>query len=889
MTSSGGSWHWLVSFVRNLTRGRRADADLDANVRSYLDLLIDEKTARGLAPADARRAALVELGGLEATKERIRRVRAGAWLTEVGRDMRHAVRMARRVPAFAVAATLTLALGIGANTAVFSVVDAVMLRDLPYGDASRIVRLQNHDARGTFGLSERERLIYAAESSTFASFSAYYATAANLTGTGDAERITGAVVDANIFETLGVRPLRGRLFERGDATGGPGTVVVLSEGFWTRRFGRDEAILGQALTLNGRPRTVVGILPNAVKLPGGFTGAPIELYLPLVFSGPPNPENIHYMEAVARLAGGVSHEPAGQVMRAKAAEIRREIAALPDTYSVRLIPIDQVVLGDVRPGLIVVSAAVGLLLLVACGNLAGLLLVRFQQRHAELSLRAALGASSGRLVRQMLTESVLLAVAGGAVGTVIAAAGTRLLVTLQPELPRLDGIGLDRSVLAFTAVLSILTGLVFGTLPAMAHARRRGHLRVSADLGRGASGGVSLRARRPLIAVQVALSVALAIGAGLLARSAMALAAVPPGFDPSGVLTVRVTIPSSAYPDRASTRRFVEEALTEIRSLPGVIAAGATTHLPLVDGTGDWGLIIEGLPERDDDGRRPNADWSAVTADYFPAMGIRVIEGRAYGPGDVEGAPLVTIINERTAREYFPGHSPLGRRMRMTSTLDPVDREIVGVVADVRHDGLDTEPGRQMFLPLAQFPAGQDVGGGSRSLVIRTAGNPTLAVNAIRAKLRAMDPDVPVALVRTMNDIVASSTSVSRLYVIMFGTFSGLAVAIVSIGVYGVASYLVATRRRELAVRRALGASPGAIVRLVLREGGVPAVAGVGAGVLAAFAGSQLIDSMLFGVTSRDPITFVLVPIVVLIVTVLANLMPARAAIAESPTVGLRQ
>ncbi|HSC26192.1 MAG TPA: FtsX-like permease family protein, partial [Vicinamibacterales bacterium] len=511
-----------------------------------------------------------------------------------------------------------------------------------------------------------------------------------------------------------------------------------------------------------------------------------------------------------------------------------------------------------------------------------------QQRTAELSLRSALGASKGRLVRQMLTESSLLALAGGVVGAALAAAGTRLLLALQPNLPRLDRIGVDGAALAFTAGLSMLTGIAFGLVPALSQSRRGGLQTIAAVTGR-ASGGPSLRARWPLISVQVALSVTLAIGAGLLARSATALAAVTPGFASSGVLTLRVTLPSSSYPDRATTRRFLEDALADARSLPGVISAGATTHLPLVDRTGDWGLMIEGLPERDENGRRPNADWSVVSAGYFEAMGIRVIEGRTYGPRDAEGAPLVTIINERTAREYFPGRSAIGRRMRMSSTLDPVDREIIGVVADVRHDGLDQEAARQMFLPLAQFPAGQDSGGGSVSLVVRTAGDPTALTGSIRARLRDRDPNVPVALVRTLDDIVTSSTSVSRLYLVLFGVFSALAIAIVSAGVYGVASYLVATRRRELAVRRALGASSASIVGLVLKGGTLPALVGVLAGVLGALALSQLIDSLLFGVTSRDPMTFVLMPLAVLAVTGIANFLPARAAVRDSPAVGLRQ
>lgn len=883
-----GVFHWLSSLVRNLTRGDRSDAELDANVQSYVDLLTDEKVAGGMPPDQARRAALIEAGGIESTKEETRRVRAGAWVAEISRDVRYALRLARHAPAFSITAVLTLGLGIGANIAVFSVVNGVLLGRLPYDAPDRIVKFQNHDAQNEFGVSERERLIYADESSIFEVFATYSFGAVNMTGAGDAERLTGAIVDAGVFDVIGVHAMRGRLFTPSDASGGPGTVAVLTEGFWARRFARDESLVGRSVTLNGRPRTVVGILPAGVRLPGDFTGSPVEVYLPLVFSGPPNPENIHYLDAVARIKEGVSLEQAGTRLRVRATEVRQEISQLPETYSVRLIPVDEVVLGDVRPGLLAVSAAVALLLLIACGNLAGLLLARSQQRAAELTLRSALGASRGRLLRQMMTESVLLAIVGGGLGAVLATLGTRLLVALGPNLPRAEEIGVDGWALVFAAGLAMATGVLFGLAPALVQARRDGPATMAAGTGRGSNAGVSLGARRSLIAGQVALSVMLGIGAGLLARSVAALAAVPTGFDPSGVLTMRVTLPAASYPNLASSRRFLDDALRKIRSVPGVIEAGATTHLPLASGMGDWGLMIDGLPERDENGRRPNADWSAVSSGYFEAMGIRVVEGRTYGAGDVAGAPLVTIISERMAREYFPGRSAIGRRMRMSSTIDPVYREIIGVVADVHHEGLDQPPARQMYLPLAQFPTGQDTGGGTRSIVVKSQGDPTLPTSAIRARLRESDPDAPVALVQTMREIVDGSTSVSRLYLVMVGLFSGLAIAIVSVGIYGVASYLVATRRRELAVRRALGATSGAVVRLVVREGAMPALAGAVVGVMGALAMSGLVNNLLFGVTSRDPLVFVLVPAIITALAVAANLLPARGAIRENPTMALR-
>lgn len=886
MKPSGSLFSWLRSLGRNVAKPSARDADLTAEVQSYVDLLADEKSAAGMNPDEARRAALLELGGVEATKEATRAVRAGALLAELVQDARYAARMAGREFGFTTAAVLTLALGIGANTAVFSVVHGVLLQPLPYKDTDQIVMLRNRDADGTFGVSDRERLIHVTQSSLFSDFATYLFAPANLIGVGEAERLLGALVDVNLFTMLGVVPVRGRVFVSADDQAQPTTTAIISHELWTRRFAADESIIGRTITLDGRQRTIVGILPAGFRLPGNFIGEGVAVYLPRGVVVP-DPRNIHYLTAVARLARGVSLAQANARIGAIATRIKEDIASLPPTFSIVLVPVDRDVLGDVRPGLAIVTAAVGLLLLIACGNLATLLLARGQKRRAEIGLRSALGASRARIVRQMLTESVSLALAGGVVGVVLASIGVRALVFLEPDLPRLENVEVDGSVLLFTAALSIVTGLLFGLIPARMQTRE-GLLSMSlAGAARGST-SARLQGRRPLVAGQVALLVTLAIGAGLLARSARHLAAVPPGFDTTNVLTMRLTLPLSKYPDTVSTQRFYQRLLDTVRTLPGVTAAGAVTALPMASNPGDWGLMIEGLPERLGNGRRPFADWIVASDSYFETMSIPLVAGRTFRPTDVTGSLPVVIINSRMARDYWPNGSPLGARLRMTTDIDPVYRTIVGVVGDVRHDGLEAPVQRQIFLPRFQFPAGEMPAGGDMTVVVRSAGDRTALTRALRARVAELDRDVPVAALRSMSDVVGASTSVMRMYLLFFGVFSALALAIVCVGLYGVSSYIVTADRRALAIRRVLGASGASVVALVLREGTMLTVMGTLAGVVASLAFAGVMSRLVFSVSSRDPLTFVAVPTLIIVAAVVANFLPARRAVREDAFLALR-
>ena len=885
MTDHGSLFCWLRSLGRNIAKTRARDTDLSAEVQSYVELLT-EKVAAGMEPEAARRAALIELGGIEATKEATRAVRAGAFLAELAQDTRYAVRMAQRELGFTTVAILTVALGIGANTAVFSVVNAVLLRPLPYTNADEIVMLRNRDADGTFGVSDRERLIHLTQSSLFSSFSTYAFAPANLIGAGEAERLVGVLVDANLFSTLGVRPTRGRIFVPADDQAQPTNTAIISYELWMRRFSGDESIIGRTAILNGLRRTIVGVLPAGFRLPGNFLGEGASVYLPrgLVV---PDPQNIHYLTAVARLAPGVSLPQANARITAIATRIKEEIASLPPTYSIVLVAVDREVLGDVRGGLVITAAGVGLLLLIACGNLATLLLARAQKRRAEIGLRAALGASRGRIVRQILTESVLLSFAGGAVGVLLASIGASVLVSLEPDLPRLNNVGVDGRVLVFTAAVSLVTGLLFGLVPARAQTREG---MLSTSLAGAARGSTSarLQARRPLIAGQIALLVTLSLGAGLLARSARQLASVPSGFDDTNVLTMRLTPPLSTYPDTPSTHQYYQRLLDDVRAVPGVDAAGAVTALPMASNPGDWGLMVEGLPERLGNGRRPFADWIVASDGYFEAMRIPLLAGRTFKPSDTTTSLPVVIINSKMARDYWPNSSPLGVRLRMTTDIDPVYRTIVGIVGDVRHDGLEAPVQRQIFLPRFQFPAGQAPAGGDMTVVVRTAGDSPALSGALRARVTELDPNVPVAEIRAMSDVVSASTSVRRMYLLFFAVFSALALAIVCVGLYGVSSYIVTAERRSLAIRRVLGASGARVVALILRDAAMPAATGALAGVLTSLAFAGMMSGLIFGISSRDPVTFVVVPALIVVAALAANLLPALRAVTENAFDALR-
>ncbi len=804
------------------------------------------------------------------------------------RDLRFALRMLVKYPGFSIAAIVTLGLGIGANSAIFSVVDAVMFNGLPYDNPEQVVTVYGTDLEDRFGVSEMERLRYIDETDVFASVAAYATGAMTITGQGDADLLPAAFVNANLFSTLGRAPLRGRTFSPEEDAPGPSAVVVVSYGLWQQLGGIDD-VVGSNIVVNGRARTVIGVLPQDFRLPTDYQQSTASIYFPLGLNPSPDPRNLHYLNVAARLADGVGPAQAQTAMVTVSERLREEIGTLPPTFIAAVVPMQQELFGDVSQTLVVLLVAVGLVLLIACVNVASLLLARGEARARELAIRTALGAGRKRLVRQLLTESVVLGAIGGGLGLLLAMWAVQALVSLNPPgLPRIDEVLVDGRVIAFTFGVALLTSVLFGLAPAFqsAHVDEQGLREGSVRTTAGRQG---LRLRRALVVTEVAVGLMLTIGAGLLIRSFAELQSVGPGFASERVMTMRSWLPGSRYPDKPAVRDFYREALTKIRALPGVTNAGAISQLPMASTPGDWGVRLEGREEeRLASGRRPWADWIVVTDGYFETMGIALRQGRFTDATDRETSIPTAVINETMAARYWPDGSALGSRFKLSSNIDTLYRTVVGIVADVKHNGLDSQTRPQMFLPHGQFPATASFTMSTMSLALVTTGDPEAITGAVRQALRSIDPDIPIAQVATMENVVKGSTSMRRLNVWLFSGFGMLALVLVTVGVYGVMAYSVTQRSREIGIRMALGASPQTVRGEIVRQGVTLTAFGIGAGLVGALALSHLLSGLLFGIGARDPITFIVIPLLLAAIGTLACYVPARHATTVDPATTLR-
>lgn len=804
------------------------------------------------------------------------------------RDARHALRAFMRSPGFTAASLLTLALGIGANTAMFSVVNGVLLRALPYDEPDRVVVLTSEDVDGTFGISDLERQRYLGQTRIFDAIGTYVTSPVNLTGGESAERLEAAFVDPSALAALGARPALGRVFAAEENRRGTDLVVILGHALWQRRFGADPSVLGQSLAVDGTARSIVGVMPSEFRMPTEFSGGRSELFIPLAPNPVPDPRNFHYMQGVARLADDVSLAVARGEMAAVSAQLRQEIATLPPTFEARLTPVRTEVLGDVRPALMVLLGAVGLLLLIASVNVANLFLARSEERQLDTSIRSALGAGRGRLLRQLFTESTILAIAALGVSLLLAAWTLQALVRLSPpNLPRIDELSIDLRVFLFATGVSLASAVLFGLIPALGV--REGALqRALRDGGRSTTraGG---RMRRMLVVGEMALAVMLAVGGALLVQSFVRLQAVDAGFDRRDLLTVSVSLPSTTYPNKGAARTFYRDLLSDVGGLPGVVAVGAVNNLPMNSSPGDWGIRIEGREEeRLPSGRRPWGDWIVTTQGYFESMGIRLREGRTFAAADTADASPVVMINATLADLYWPDGDALGKRFKMSSDIDEVYRTIIGIVEDVRHRGLDAAPRREFYVPYSQFPASQDFPVAAMTLVVRTGGAALSLTDAIRRTVTALDADVPVAAVRSMDEVVETSTSVRRLNALLFGAFGVLGLILVAIGVYGVMAYSVAQRTKELGVRMVLGADRREVVRMLVLQGMGLSLVGIAIGIAGALGGSRFLAGMLFGVGASDPVTLVGVPLLLSGVAFAACCLPALRATRADPISALR-
>ncbi|HZS03644.1 MAG TPA: ABC transporter permease [Blastocatellia bacterium] len=797
------------------------------------------------------------------------------------RDLRYGARMLLKYPSFTFVAVITLSLGIGANTAIFSVVNAVLLRPLPYPQADRLLWVGGWDRKGDKeqGVTPADFLDYREQSRSFAALAASVSDSIpmNLSGSGDPERLRGALVTANYLDVFGVKPALGRTFLSEDGQEGHEPVVVLSHGLWVRRFGADPGIVNQTITLDKRRVTVVGVMPAGFQYPPG-----VEVWQPFGFPASPQSQfrsrELHFLRPVARLSPGVSREQAQAEVETLARGLEAQYPRTNTSQSLFLMPLRERLVGNIKLTLMVLFGAIGFVLLIACANVANLLLARAASRQKEMAVRAAMGASRPALVRQLLTESLMLALTGGAGGAMLAMWGIDLLVALGAgNLPRADEVRVDPAVFGFTLAVSLVTGLLFGLAPAL-QSSRLGLSEVLKEGGRSAGGGAGHnRTRSLLVVAEVALAVVLLVGAGLLVNSFIRLGQVSPGFDEKNLLTVRVELPNPyAQPEKKA--QFFEQLGQRVAVLPGVEAVGMVTELPLARQSGDMGFRIEGRAA-EAPGQKSHADIRNVNHEYFRAMRIPLLGGRNFTEAEVHDNAKVVLISDVLARRCFAGENPLGQRLRLDS-MGQEAWEIIGIVGDVRHRGLDVELRQTIYFPTLRL--------GYSNLVIRTATDPATLAAAVRKEVAAIDPNQPVASVKTMEQWVAESVAGPRFRTLLLGLFSAVALLLSVVGIYGVMSYAVAERTHEIGVRVALGARAGDVLRLVIGQGMVLALVGVVIGLIASFALTRLMKTLLFGVSATDPATFAGVALLLAVVALAACYLPARRATKVDPLVALR-
>jgi putative ABC transport system permease protein len=871
----------LQSFLRNLFSWRKVENELDREVQSHLQMLADENLRAGMTPDEAHRAARIEIGGVEQLKEQVREERLGNWLNSVFSDCRFALRQFRKSPAFTLVAILTLALGIGANTAIFSILHTVLLRPLPYPHAERLVKADVYDVKsGDFygNTSYPDFQDLREQNHVFDHLAAYEEKTFNLAGISQPEHVKGDVVSQDFFETLGVPPFEGQSF----APGQNQEAVVLSYALWSRAFASDPRAIGSSITLDGYSYVITGVMPPGFQFPDPQT----ELWALITPARPDLREEILArgnlgISVVGRINAQASLSQAQAAMDMIASGLAQKYPASNRDLGVRLVPLQEEIAGKFRPALLILMGSAALVLLIACANIGTLLLSRSAARQPEMAIRSSLGASRGRILAQLLTESLLLALFGGALGALLAFSLMRVLVAWAPqEIPRISTAHINLPVLGFTGFISLLAGIVFGLAPAwqMAH----GNLNESLQ-----QAGRSSQTRKPvaqaMVIAEFALSLILLTAAGLLGKSLLLLSQVDPGFRTDHLLTVEVYRSMSDESRDANWKNwtgFYERLLARIQTLPGVEAAGATLALPMQGRSWNVGFKIDGqtygsLMDQ------PQAEARIVSNNYFDVMKIQLRSGRYFSESDTKDSPHVAVINESVARQYWPNQDPVGRYIEMPA-FSAGRCQIVGIVADIRQANLGVDPAPAIYLPYTQeiMPW--------QTLVVRTKNDPLSVASLIHREVAALDPQQPLARVATMDELLTNSTAQPRFRAFLLGSFAGIALLLSAIGIYGVMAYTVSRRTREIGVRMALGARPWDILQSVLRQSMTLASLGISLGLVGAYAITRVLKSLLFGVTSTDPLTFLCVTLLLCFLALLATYLPARRASRVDPMIALR-
>jgi putative ABC transport system permease protein len=869
---------WMRFFHRE-----RWDRERESELQTYIEIETDENIARGMKPEEARHAARRKLGNLTLIREEIHRMDSLTLIESLWHDVRCGLRMLRKNTGFALVAVLTLALGIGANTAIFSVIHAVLLRPLPFDQPDRIVVvLESNPSKGfpQFSVSPPNYMDWRKEASAFQYMSSVSRGHFSYTGGAEPELLSGANVAASFFFVLGAEPALGRVFLPEDDVVGKAGVVVLSYGLWERRFGSDPQVIGKSLILDGRPYRVVGVMQRGFQFPRG-----VDVWLPSEFderSLGPGARGAHYLRVLARLKPGMSIDQAQADMASLSQRMEQQYPKTNAGWTSKVVSLNETMVGDIRPTLLVLFGAVGFLLLIACANVANLLLARAAGRQREIAIRFSLGASRPRIARQLLTESILLSGIATGAGLLLAEWAIRVLRTLPPSnLPRAASIGLHLPVLVFAAGVAILTGVLFGVAPALQITR-------CAPSETLKEGGRTASARRQgvrsaLVVLETTLALMLLIGSGLLLKSFLRLQTVDPGFQYKNILTASVSLPESKYSTDARKIQFFDQVLERIQAVQGVREAAAASGNPMEGSNLGFAFATKALQALSP-ADQPSAGYYIVSPNYFQTLGIPLLVGRYFTHDDSMGSPRVAIISQTVAERFFFAKSPIGQTINIgvgAPTEAPVWREIVGVVGDVKDDGLGAAGTMTVYEPYPQ------IGWSEMKLFVRSNSNPLQFVGVLRSQVMAVDKDLPVADIFTGDHLMADAVAQPQLRTMLLSLFAGLALVLASLGIYGVMSNTVAQRTHEIGVRMALGAGQNSVLRLVLRNGMRLTLLGIALGTAGAFALTRLMKGFLFHVTPTDPATFAEVALFLFLVALLASYIPARRATRVDPVVAL--